>query len=403
MPTQTAAQATLRNSASSLAAPPTGMHSPAASSTTTPSTAAQAAPTRNALISPLADALMIGGASIATFLLYWLFVEKSGSILAVSTTAAALAFVVNSPHFMASYQLMYGDYRHMITQKKSFFWAAVISPILLITALALAFSFRSHAMLSFLIQGMYLSVGWHYVKQTFGTAIVTSAAQKRFFGKWERSAILLNLYAVWAMSWISSNIEGLKGDMYGVGYFALHLPAQALTWSYWITGLTLLVAVITVIRNWIETGVWPSLAALVSFASIYVWFLPVLAHPGFFYLIPFFHSLQYMLFVGALKWNQSRSVASTAANPRASRAAFIRNFVGFFGLAVVLGVLVFTTIPEWLDSNMTLQDLAIGPTMWMFAFSWFINVHHYFIDNVIWRGDNEFVREHLVIASMKHA
>lgn len=359
--------------------------------------------TRYALISPLADALMIGGASIITFLLYWLFVEKSGSILAVSTTAAALSFIVNSPHFMASYQLMYGDYRHLILQKKSFFWAAVISPIVLIMALAFAFSFRSHAMLSFLIQGMYLSVGWHYVKQTFGTAIVTSTAQRRFFGKWERSAILLNLYAVWAMSWISSNVDGLKSDMSGVAYFSLRLPAPSLTWSYWITGLTLLFAVVMVVRRWVETGVWPSLAALVSFASIYIWFLPVLAHPGFFYLVPFFHSLQYMLFIGALKWNESRALASKTATPQESRAKFLRNFLGFFMLATTLGVLAFTTIPEWLDSNMTLQDLALGPTMWMFAFSWFINVHHYFIDNVIWRGDNEFVREYLVNASMARA
>ncbi len=395
-----ASQASLRESTRTL--PESSTHT-VSRSEARPAIFSQALPTRNALISPLADALMIGGASILTFLLYWLFVEKTGSVLAVSATAAALAFGVNSPHFMASYQLMYGDYRHMITQKKSFFWAAVISPIFLIATLAVAFSFRSHAMLSFLIQGMFLSVGWHYVKQTFGTAIVTSAAQKRFFGKWERSAILLNLYAVWAMSWISSNTEGLKNDMDGVAYFSLHIPAQALTWSYWVTGLTLFFAVATVVRNWIETGVWPSLAAFVSFTSIYIWFLPVLAHPGFLYLIPFFHSLQYLLFVGTLKWNQSRKIASSAATPRHARAAFIRHFVGFFGLAAVLGVLAFTVVPEWLDSNMTLQDLAMGPTMWMFAFGWFINLHQYFIDNVIWRGDNEVVREHLVVASMRRA
>jgi hypothetical protein len=397
MLTKSAATAALAKSSSSMPSLPSEAQNAQAPR------AAPPMPTRAALISPLADALLIGGASIVTFLLYWLFVEKTASTLAISTTAFALSFVINSPHFMASYQLMYGDYRHMIREKKSFFWAAVVAPIFLVGALIVALSFRSHAVLAFMIQGMYLSVGWHYVKQIFGTAIVTSAAQRRFFGKWERTAILANLYSVWAMSWISTNIDGSKGDLDGVGYYTLHLPAEALTISYYVTGLTLAIAVYAVVRKWIESGVWPSLAAYVSFASIYVWFLPVLAHPGFLYLVPFFHSLQYMLFVGALKWNQSRARAAKEGSPRASRAVLVRNLVGFFGLAAVLGVLAFNVVPQWLDSHMTLEGLALGPTMWLFAFSWFINVHHYFIDNVIWRGDNEIVREHLVVASMARA
>jgi len=36
-----------------------------------------------------------------------------------------------------------------------------------------------------------------------------------------------------------------------------------------------------------------------------------------------------------------------------------------------------------------------------FAFSLFINLHHYFIDNVIWRGDNDYLKTYLVQASQK--
>ena len=358
-------------------------------------------PTQAALITPLADASIIGGLSIVAFLLFWIFIDKSASTLAISMTAYAFSFVINSPHFMASYQLLYGDYRHMIRTKKAFFWAAVVSPILLIGVLITAFVFRSHMVLSLMIQGMYLSVGWHYVKQTFGTAIVTSAAQRRFFGKWERAAILLNLYSVWLMSWVHGNASGMKADMSGVSYYALSLPDWCMTASYWAVGLTLVAAVTMIVRKWVETGVWPSAAALVSFSAIYIWYLPVLAHPSFFYLIPFFHSAQYMLFVVTLKWNQSRALAASETEARKSRAKFLRNFAGFFGLATLLGLLSFVIVPEWLDTNISLQDLALGPTMWMFAFSWFINVHHYFIDNVIWRGDNEIVRQHLVVASME--
>ena len=39
----------------------------------------------------------------------------------------------------------------------------------------------------------------------------------------------------------------------------------------------------------------------------------------------------------------------------------------------------------------------------MFAFTIFLNLHHYFIDNAIWRGDNELLRKHLVQASQRRA
>ena len=139
-------------------------------------------PTNAALISPLADNLMIGGASILTFILYWLYVENTASTTAIAITAGYLAFIVNWPHFLSSYQLMYVDYRKHILQKQSFFWAAVVSPILIIAVLVFGIVAKSTVTLAVMAQGMYLSVGWHYVKQIFGTAIVTSAVQKRYFG-----------------------------------------------------------------------------------------------------------------------------------------------------------------------------------------------------------------------------
>ena len=36
-----------------------------------------------------------------------------------------------------------------------------------------------------------------------------------------------------------------------------------------------------------------------------------------------------------------------------------------------------------------------GPAVFVFIFVMWINIHHYFIDNVIWRRDNEDVRKYL--------
>jgi hypothetical protein len=353
------------------------------------------------LISPLGDSLMIGGASILVFLFYWFFVDKSASTIPISFTAFALSYVINWPHFLSSYQLLYKDYRSLLFKKPSFFWAAFVSPLLIIGILVAGVMTSNVEIFVFMVQGMYLSVGWHYVKQIYGTALVTSAVQKRYFDKWEKVFILLNLYSVWAMSWVSINVTRTKYDLDGISYYSLGLPDYAMTISYWVTGITFLFALGAVVRKYVRTGLWPATASLVSFVTIYCWYIPVLSHPSFFYMIPFFHSLQYILFVSAFKKNQVNAEVQPLKDPVNQRWTYLKKYWGFWVSAFILGVFAFDTIPKSLDAHFPMAAL-FGPTAWLFVFGIFINIHHYFIDNVIWRGDNPYLKQHLILASQKN-
>lgn len=355
------------------------------------------------LLGPNLDVWMIGGASIVTCLLYWMFVDANASTATIAILAFNLSFVINFPHFLSSYQLLYGDYRRKILRKNSFLWAAVGAPLLIGGALVYGIAASNVHVLVFLTQAMYLSVGWHYVKQIFGVSIVASAVQKRYFGKLERNLILLNLFSVWAMSWVSGNLSVVKDDLDGISYFTLGLPSWLMTAAYFSTAVTLIAAVAIMVRKYIKTGVRPAYSSLVGFASIYFWYLPILNHPVFFYLIPFFHSLQYMLFVLALKRNQAASAASQALMPESQRGIFMKKFWGFLALATVLGALAMNFAPKELDAAFPLGAQFQCATLWFFAFNLFINLHHYFIDNVIWRGDNEALQVHLVRASQRRA
>lgn len=354
------------------------------------------------LLGPKTDIFMIGGASIIVCLLYWMFVDASASTATVAVMAYNLSFIVNFPHFLSSYQLLYGDYRKHILKKKTFFWAAVLSPALIIGALAYGISTGNPIFLGYMAQAMFLSVGWHYVKQIFGVAIVTSAVQKRYFSPWERNIILMNLFSVWALSWVNANQQIAKQDLDGMAYFTLGLPEALQTATYIATGITLAAATWMLVRKYIKTGVRPAYSSLVGFASIYFWYLPTMGHPLFFYFVPFFHSLQYMLFVFAMKRNQATADANAFSNPETQRKVFMRKFWGFLLLATILGGLAFELVPRNLDSFMPIgAGLMAGPGVWYFAFALFINLHHYFIDNVIWRGDNEMLKTYLVQASQK--
>jgi hypothetical protein len=65
-------------------------------------------------------------------------------------------------------------------------------------------------------------------------------------------------------------------------------------------------------------------------------------------------------------------------------------------MSFLLGMMGFLWLPKWLDSQVSLvmseQYQALGGTIFMASFHLFINIHHYFIDNVIWTKDSRNLR-----------
>jgi hypothetical protein len=349
------------------------------------------------LLSPTLDVLLIGGASLVMGAMFWLFVEKSDKTNQISWTAFYLAFLINNPHFMASYGLLYWDKRKELLSNKRFLWAAVVAPALLVSYLVAALSLRSGRMLGYAVNFMYFTVGWHYVKQIYGTVIVTSARRRYFFSKGEALALKANLFPVWFMSFFNGNTSMRTLDHYGVSYQTMDLPQWLVPLNFGLVAVSLAGLAVLLFRKYLREGKVPGWPALTSMAAIYCWYLPSMYHAHFWYLIPFFHSLQYMLFVWTLKRNQFKAEAASAApddEPR-QRWLYSRGFLGFVALTTVAGWLMFEQLPTTLDAYMRYDETVFGPTLFMYLFITFINIHHYFIDNVLWRRDNPALKRYL--------
>lgn len=425
---------------------------------------------------------MAGGAAIGLFLVFTFLVPKTAALGPWAIALWYASFLVNYPHFMASYQLMYGDARAGFLDFKGnrgfalkLWWAGIIVPALLISYFLFALSRGSLSQMGFLAQAMYFFVGWHYIKQVYGSVIVLSAAKKIFYSQVERYSLLVPLYLLWAVSFINPNLA-LGSLMYqGVPYALLGLPPRLLEYV-WLSCLVasawMVMVFITKYRFERKLPPWSALAAI---ASIYLWFSPSLAHPMYFYVIPLLHSLQYLLFVMAYKRNAA--AAETASDedrfqslqglntfgsvwflvvpvvfiglalyssytrlPEAIVGEWYRLLAlgsmeawmvafgalsGFSILAVVLkrlpsespyvsfgrfflassliGAAAFCLVPVFLDVTAQAGKLPgvfsypalFGGTLYVFFITIFINIHHYFIDNVIWKRDNPYVREHL--------
>jgi hypothetical protein len=344
------------------------------------------------LLGKWSDLLLIGGASILTLAGFHLFVPMDARIGPASQTFFVLSWVVNWPHFMFSYQLLYWDQRRALFRKISYVWAGFVVPLLLVAILAWGFYWRHGRIFGHVVQLMFLTVGWHYVRQTFGTMVVVSARRRFFLAPPERRAVLASLYSLWALSFVGGS-DGARADFYGLRYRSFHFPLAIRIAVVVVAAVALMVALgMLFARHRRGRGTMPWVA-WISYMSIYIWFLPMISHPQFLLAVPLFHSLQYFLCVGGMKkseWLRRRQGWSWPA-----RAA------GFYLVAVVLGAALFWLIPHQVDARMgewaPWAAERWTPALFAAFFTLFINIHHYFVDAVLWRKDNPQARDNLFV------
>ena len=357
------------------------------------------------LFHPLIDFLMAGGASILVAVpVFWLIRDKA----AIKPTALWLGVVisvfVNYPHFAHSYQLLYGGIWQRIfgpdTTRKvalKYTWAGFVAPTLIAAFLIGAYLFGDMRVLGYAANAVMFSVGWHYVKQGYGVITVLSAIRRIYFSGVEKKLLLLNGYTVWICSWMALNVAMHEQDMYGVKYFTLRLPPLAITVGYGAVVLTtaaLVVALVHRVAVRKQPVSWNGIVGYVC--SLYLWVIAFYADPIFTVFVPAFHSLQYLLFVWRYEVNKAHAdVAADGVAPSAGQRPVMMRVARFVLVGVVLGFIGFMALPTALEASFAPNQALWGPTVFLFILISFINLHHYFIDNVIWRRDNEDVRRFL--------
>ena len=66
----------------------------------------------------------------------------------------------------------------------------------------------------------------------------------------------------------------------------------------------------------------------------------------------------------------------------------VLRFALFVLVGIAMGFFGFWWVPLYLDSVVPYDRETFGGHMFLFMFWVFINVHHYFLDNVMWRREN---------------
>jgi hypothetical protein len=385
---------------------------------------AVAAPIRavpRALTTRFLDFWLLGGASILVWLLMislqgfrasWAIDQHFKNL---TYTAASLSLLINYPHFLISYKLAYRRGRGFVL---SHWYQLIAVPLVLLTIFAVAFTaydtpvaglpFMANMtstlggwagaanvlsgprlgdlLFTAVFNLMLLTVGWHYTKQVFGCMMVYGYFDGYKLTPAQRDLTKRALLTIWVMNFVYTNIGGSQNVFSQFRYYSFDLPdiAGPLSQALVVGGLALVVYRVFY-TNYRDHGAVPSLNMLVPFAALYIWWMPQTRQFEFYFLLtPMFHSLQYLAFVYKMEDTRLRG-----ERHRELKATALVSGI------VLAGWLAFELVPNSLDN--TLGTFNAWHMFFFFtAAMLFINIHHYFIDNVLWRFKDPEIRAYLL-------
>ncbi|HYP89375.1 MAG TPA: hypothetical protein VEQ59_14510 [Polyangiaceae bacterium] len=319
--------------------------------------------------------------------------------LAIGFLTFHAAHVINDPHFAVTYLLFYRGVRarafgaeQPLAQRLRYLFAGFVAPLALCGWAATALVSQSARSLGAMTQLMFLLVGWHYVKQAFGVVTVLSRRRGVSFDLTERRILLAHCFAGWAYAWASPFDPGRTVEEKGIIYATWAQP-------HWLEPTTRAVFFASalplswmLVRRWRRSGALPLSPLVGMLCSVWFWVVYSGIDPLLMYLIPALHSVQYLYFVWLLKRGYARAFEGPPSFGRP-----VASVLGAWAAgAVGLGFVLFHFLPGTLDAALVDRRAArfsdLGPTPYFAALFTIVNLHHYFMDFVIWRRENPETR-----------
>jgi len=362
------------------------------------------------LFGPITDFICLGGGSL--ILLPIILVLPLGPYKAsIMQAVALLSFVLNYPHFANSYQIFYRNFvgkafgqEYDPVLRARYINAGIVVPVALVLFFVVSVLNGNARILGLAANLMFLLVGWHYVKQGYGILMVDAVLKRQFFQDADKRVLRVNGYVVWFLSWLLGNTAVTQLEILTLHYYTFEAPAIMLNVVSVAAAVTGVMTLWMLVRRWrANGGSLPYNGVFAYVASLYFWIL--VFDLGFdliwLALIPALHSLQYLEVVWRYQIGYERD--RPGANepllgflPQSlTGKKYHLNMALFVVLGVILGALGFWAIPILLKVLVTYDTDVFGSRMFMFIFFIFINVHHYFLDNVIWRRGNPDMQRYL--------
>ena len=379
----------------------------------------------NAIYNQFLDFWIIGGTSILMFVVFLLasvFRESSIVIqqkfLMFGSFFALMSILCNHPHFMITFKFGYTrGWRFLLKH----WFALLFVPLSMVGVFAIAYFSYDYAinenvvvitlnnffattgisfrigqvrtlgleLISLGVWTMYATVGWHYSKQVYGCMMVYNDLKQYGLEKWQKLAIRYNLIslAFYQFFTMSEKVDSANSALFqdsrfsNVGITSIGFSSVIMSLSRWALIISFFIVIYVFIERYRIAKKSPPITFLIPWIAIYIWWIQVGDMPEFYYgAVPFFHSLQYLLFASKME------IKSLENAKKFNLKISIRII-----LLLIIGLLFFEFIPAGLDEKL---QTNLHQTSWFFmtAFALFINIHHFFIDSTVWKLSDRRVK-----------
>jgi hypothetical protein len=333
--------------------------------------------TRAAILNPVVDLLCVGGLSIL-FFIPMLMSGRTDLVLVGAGAQAWLGTLVNMPHFMASYRIIYRS-KEMILRHK---WASIYVPAILILYVAWAAwqTQESRAAVIVLISVASGYLAWHYTGQVWGMMASYAYLEGFRFEKDERFLIRtgLRILLVWHLSWFF--------------WVSLRNSATVRPWYHAISAGTSVAFLLGLIGLWKmrrRTGFMPPPRVIVPWLAIFLWYAMMARDKDAIFWVQIAHALQYLAFPLRVEINSAHK------DPKDSPQRFAMHMAIYAVVLIAISIFVSTVVPGALMAAVATQfgeePGKAAPVLILML----INIHHYFTDGVIWHISNPEVRKEL--------
>jgi hypothetical protein len=330
-------------------------------------------------VHPLVDLLMMGGLSIAALGAFAIYDWPREDVYRLSF---ALLVLCNYPHFAATSQRLYGSPE----ARAQYPYTTYGAPLLVlggVVASLLSPAFVAPAFVKLFL----LWSPFHFSAQTVGLTVLYSRRAGVTLDGWPRRFLTIWVFG----SFVAAQAIG-ESAVTTQTFYSVHFPLLGI--PEWLGNACLVVmyAAMAAFLGWglswsiSQRRVLPWILLVPGVAQL-CWFILGAGTPGYREFVPFFHSLQYVLVAFVLQLK----LRSEIAVQESSRFRVGRESLKWFGLAVLLGYFLFEGAPRILSAW---TGLEVGLALAVFIAG--VQLHHFFVDGVIWKLRDPRVRSPLL-------
>ena len=339
------------------------------------------------------DYLIIGLGSILTYV-GMVTAFGSDAVPLAGTLAGMLVYVVNFPHFAATNYRLYHNKENI----RQYPITAIVIPWIVLAAMIGSFFSPDRIAVAFLMIFLLWSP-YHFSGQTLGITLIYARRAGFFVDKWERFTLSNVIYASFLYMTARGEAISAASDLilppeYSIERYRLGLPMWVsqviLSWLV-INALAFLALVIIWCRQ--NKRILPPIVLLPVITQI-VWFIPGSYCKSFYMFVPMFHSLQYLLIAWSLQLKEKMDLQKITPSVN----YVVRESARWGAINLGLGYVLFSAIPFVLHYVMkNAFDLDYQPIFVLGIVIAGVQVHHFFVDGVIWKLKKKTVASPLMV------